>query len=124
MITTNIISNGSKWAGQEPDSIDDLIKVLEEYTIEERFFTKYVVDREGKYTYKNLCPIDAEYKDHVFPAFRDTIEEGTYRFLGNFEEVSHVFNIETNDKEVIDKLVKAIKANKGWIKYYEKNKVK
>lgn len=120
MITTNIISNGSKWAGQEPDSIEDLIKVLEEYTIDERFFAKYGVDRDGRYT-SNEDSI-YEYKNHN-PINNRTLE-GFYLFFGNFEEISHVFNIETNDKEVIDKLVKAIKANKGWIKYYEKNKVK
>lgn len=38
---THIESNGSKWAGQKPDSISKLIQVLKTNIIESRFFAKY-----------------------------------------------------------------------------------
>jgi hypothetical protein len=107
MIT--IHSNGSKWYGQEPDTIDKLIEVLTSCTIEERFFTSYKHNLEHGHEYRNLCPISEE--------------NGMTMFFGNFEEVSHVFRIETDEPEVIEKLSAAIKANKGWDLYYNKNLV-
>jgi hypothetical protein len=32
-----IISNGSKWAGEKPDTIDDLLNVLNKYTLDPNF---------------------------------------------------------------------------------------
>ena len=114
---TIIHSNGSKWAGEEPDSIEKLIEMLNTYTIEERFFNKYTEKIDRRKVYKNLCPISMTTSN-----FYDD-EIGMTVFFGNFEEYSHVFRIATNDKELIEKLSKAIKENKGWIKYYEKNLV-
>lgn len=102
---TTIHSNGSKWYGQEPDSIKKLIEVLKANTIEESFFTHFKHD--GK-QYQH-CPID------------NSINGENVIFFGNFEEVSHVFRITTNDPQIIEKLSKAIKENKGWKKYYAKN---
>jgi len=112
--TTIIHSNGSKWGGEEQDTIDRLIEVLATETIEERFFSTYRVQQEDK-TYKelNLCPID-----------NDEEHKGLTRFFGNFEALSHVFRIDTNDIAIIERLTKAIKANKGWELYYNKNLVK
>jgi hypothetical protein len=109
---TTIHSNGSKWNGQEPDSIDFLINErLNKYTIEERFFSFYeeTTKEKGK-TKVNFCPI-TEKETHV-------------NFFGNFEEYSHVFRIDTDDPEIIKKLTQAIKNNKGWLKYYNKNLLK
>lgn len=105
----NIHSNGSKWAGEENDTIEKLIEVLNTNTIEERFFYKYYKSNEHGYKVIpcNLCPIDNN--------------GGIYTFFGNFEEVSHVFNIETNNEKIIHDLVISIKANKGWKLYYKKN---
>ena len=36
---------------------------------------------------------------------------GMHRFFGNFWHVSAVFNIDTNDRELIDQLTAAIRAN-------------
>ena len=110
---TIIHSNGSKWAGEEPDSIDRLIEVLAEHTIEERFFGPFTVreeteDGESKDVTHYHCPI----KMGSWP------REGYVRFFGNFEKLSHVFRIDTNDPDVVLKLVDAIKANEGWKKYY------
>jgi len=111
---TIIYSNGSKWNGQDPDSIDKLIEILSSHIIEESFFTSYrsnPYESEKPAEYANLCPIKKN-------------EEGNTIFFGNFEELSHVFRIETNDQDVINKLSTAIKNNKGWKLYYEKNLVK
>lgn len=109
---TTIHSNGSKWAGESPDSIEKLIEVLKNNTIEEMFFECF--SRRGKDGIKwyQLCPIDKSANGNK------TI------FFGNFEEVSHVFRIETNDPKIITPLSKAIKDNKGWKLYRNKNLVK
>lgn len=106
--STKIHSNGSKWYGEEPDTIQKLVERLNLYTIEERFFCKFQrgfgADKK-KYT---LCPISKE--------------NGSYIFFGNFLEVSAVFNIETNNPEIIQQLKKAIINNKGWKQYIHKLK--
>lgn len=129
---TSIICNGSKWAGEAPDPIEKLLEVLKENTLEERFFTKYGLNINGHLSYdkekivkwENLCPILPDYKNHIhikFKEYIDSIPDGTYQFFGGFEERSHVFNILSNDPEVINSLSEAIKANKGWKLYYKKN---
>ena len=91
MSMTEIISNGSKWAGQAPDSIDVLLRVL-----------------------------DIEQLDPLFEgrrgAFAERLEGGTWRFFGNFLCVSHVFNIETDDPATVRALRLAIIHNRrgGW----------
>lgn len=111
-VETIIHSNGSKWAGEAPDSIEKLIDVLGKNTIEERFFKSfYRNEKEGRRWYQ-CSPID------------DNINKTKKIFFGNFEEVSHVFRIETNDEEIINILSDAIKANKGWNLYKEKNLIK
>lgn len=111
---TTIISNGSKWAGEEPDTIDQLIEVLKVEVLYDGFFFKkkeYWDKPEGKkFLWVVLCPI---YK-----------EDGLYHFFGNFERVSHVFNIHTDEPEVITKLKVAIMANEGWKKYIKNLQVK
>jgi len=105
---TVIHSNGSKWAGEDKNTIEQLVEILKTETIEERFFSQYSV-RVSPLNIKlhNHCPI-SDYN-------------GLVRFFGNFETLSHVFRIDTNDKELINKLSKAIRENEGWKKYYSKN---
>ena len=100
--TTEIVSNGSKWNGQEPDSIEKLIEVLKTHKLDsDMFMYKFKVRRENsepkKYT---QCFI--------------TKEKGMYLFFGNFETLSHVFRIFTNDLTVISQLKTAIMLNEGW----------
>lgn len=87
---TTIISNGSKWAGQEPDTIPQLLDVLREW---------------------QLCP-------HMVPNISaPTVDhDRSWRFFGNFKRLSHVFNIRTDDPETIELLRTAIEANAS-IKY-------
>lgn len=106
---TIIHSNGSKWAGQEPDTIDQLIYVLKSHTIEERFFHSFSRPTNKGLKWYQLCPVnEMDYGDATM-------------FFGNFETISHVFRIESNDPVVIEKLTKAIKNNKGWELYRNKN---
>jgi hypothetical protein len=88
MNTTTIYSNGSKWAGQEPDSIAELIAVLE---------------REP------LDPMFEAYGDFVFDG-DPAIPAGLVRVWGNFLNVSHVFCIE-GTPESLEPLITAIRAN-------------
>jgi hypothetical protein len=74
----NIISNGSKWAGEKPDSIGKLMSVLKSKCIDSRMFSS---DRPDCFGY------------------------GAIR--GNFVEVSHVFNIRTNSRKLLILLRKA-----------------
>jgi len=80
----NIISNGSKWAGQPLDSIDQLIAVLETEILDPAF--------------------DLTCNGFV------TKHQGLTCAFGNFLHVSHVFNIQgTTDemKPLVDALRKA-----------------
>lgn len=45
-----IISNGSKWAGEQPDSIEQLIKVLEQYPLDPTFekYGNFIVSNPNK----------------------------------------------------------------------------
>lgn len=90
MSTTTIHHNGSKWAGQVVDTIDELVIVL------------------GKH---ELIPT-------LFPFAHNLKGEkrGSVEFFGNFETISHAFLIETDDPEVCQKLMRAIQANRTYKK--------
>src|ERR1022692_4485831 len=103
-VKTIVVSNGSKWFGQAPDKIEKLLEVLKTEVIEERFFAKYKKFYGDKWNFITLCPIS---KQHPLSGGRDK----HYTFFGNFEGVSHVFNIETNDPALIEVLKAAIMAN-------------
>lgn len=91
--TTTIDSNGSKWLGEEPDSIDTLCDVLKNYCLDPSFED-----------YGNFCTcLDSEPQIGA--------PEGSFRFWGNFLELSHVFSIDTNDPTVINHLTTLIRAN-------------
>lgn len=110
-----IISNGSKWAGEKPDPIEKLFEVLENHPLDKRF-------ERFDFIEKNPLKLKfAEINGHkVFisdgrgnyvtdgPLYPD---KNVTVFSGNFLTVSHVFNIATDDKELIEKLTKAIKRN-------------
>jgi hypothetical protein len=87
MTTLTIEFNGSKWADEEPDSIDILLQRLETDTLDPKF---------------------EHYGNFVQPE-----AGGVVRFFGNFSTVSHAFGIVTDDSVVIDALVAAIKRNQA-----------
>ena len=84
----DIISNGSKWAGQQPDDLQTLIDVLSS---------------------NPLDPTFEEYGNFIHP---DGGALGT-RFFGNFAHLSHVFQIDTDEPELIQRLTAAIRANQA-----------
>ena len=87
---TNIISNGSKWAGEDPDTIETLLDVLKEYKLDYR--CRPFIERF------NVCPCGE-----------------VYHFSGNFKNLSHVFSINTNNKELSKTIMSAISENdKNW----------
>lgn len=82
--TTTITSNGSKWAGEPPDSVETLLAVLARHTLDPRFETF------GNFVQREAAGVS---------------------FFGNFLDLSHVFNITTNDPAVWKPLVRAIRRN-------------
>ena len=92
-MTTDIRSNGSRWAGEEPDTIESLLKTLAQEPLDRKFEA-----------FGNFVTFEAELLD----GSRMT---GMTSFFGNFYTVSHVFNIDTDDEAIIKPLTKAIKAN-------------
>lgn len=94
-----IKSNGSKWAGQSPDSLGKLIEVLGEYALD-RSISKFggFISKSPKFSKE-------------FYADLGSLPEQTVHFSGNFFALSHVFSIITDDVETIRILTKAIRKN-------------
>jgi hypothetical protein len=85
-----IISNGSKWAGEEPDSLETLLEVLRSETLDPRF------EERGSFVTRT--------------------DSGRVRIFGNFLTVSHVFNIDGTEEELAQ-AIGAIEANKQSERY-------
>lgn len=79
----NIESNGSRFYGQAPATIDELVHALNRHPLNVLMFDRFVW-REGG---------------------------ARVRFHGNFLTISHVFSITTDEPEVIATLRGAIRAN-------------
>lgn len=84
---TTIISNGSKWRGEAPDPIETLFERLAEHTLDPRW---------------------CKYGDG---GFAQNLGDGMIKIWGNFWHISAVFDIDTNDGELIARLFTAIRAN-------------
>lgn len=97
-MSTIIHSNGSKWAGEEPDGIEVLMKRLAEETLDPRF------EQYGNFM-QNHSALQWLYGAPEWSCL------GMVRFWGNFLTYSHVFQIDTDDEAVIHPLMAAIKAN-------------
>lgn len=87
-----IKSNGSHWYGEAPDSVDDLLRVLQNHPLDRTFEA-----------YGNF--VQSAYSTRVV------------RFWGNFRTVSHVFSIDTDEPELIAKLTAAIRQNQNRADY-------
>jgi hypothetical protein len=81
----NIMSNGSKWMGENPDTIEKLCEVLKNY------------------------PLDRTFEDYGNFIITDGV---TTTFFGNFLNLSHVFNIITDEIEIIELLTGLILENR------------
>ena len=109
-----INSNGSKWYGEQPASIDDLIAALERHPLDPRF------ERNGNFIYKPFHPKSEDgnlVDDLDRPLHPD--HPGALSFFGNFYGVSHVFNITTDQPEIIEQLTAAIRANQATPAYQQ-----
>ncbi len=95
----NIHSNGSKWAGEAPDAIDKLCEVLGEYALDRSW------ERYGAGVFITAPDPDSP------------VHNGAHHFFGNFAKLSHVFNIDTDEPEVIERLTRAIRANQQTAEY-------
>lgn len=110
MLTIN--ANGSKWAGQEQDSITVLLERLATNTLDPRFedygnfimparMTRRTVDAHtGEELIEDAGPL--------YPGAPDAV-----RFWGNFYDVSAVFSVDTDEGFIIEKLTAAIRANQA-----------
>src|SRR5260370_1915274 len=85
-----IRSNGSKWAGEEPDSLEIIHEVL------------------------GTEPLDPRLEERG--SFVTRTGTGTVRVFGNLLTVSHVFNIEGTEEELAE-AIDAIEANKQSERY-------
>lgn len=81
---TTIDSNGSRWFGQAPATVDELLAVLAAEPLERSFEI-----------YGNFI----------------TSDDGETRLWGNFHAISHVFSIGTRDPDLIERLTTAIRSN-------------
>ena len=92
---TLIRSNGSRYGRERPAKIEELEWVLKNYPLNP-------VYEGGNFAYK----ID------------DILETGRpYHLFGNFATVSHVFNIETGDARLYNRLKRQIRANQKTTEY-------
>jgi hypothetical protein len=110
-----INSNGSKWAGENPDDIEKLLECLHEHTLDPDF------EKYGNFITANPCRAAHNPKwtgfDNKEPQWIDGDRlfetEGVVQFWGNFFDVSHCFCIYTNDKDTIYLLTDAIRHNQS-----------
>ena len=95
---TEIHSNGSKWCGKEPDTIEQLCEVLKEHTLDPEF------EKLGNFVNHNPQWIKPNAQEKY---------AGCTQIFGNFYTCSHVFNITTDDAELIARLEKLIRENQS-----------
>ena len=109
-----INNNGSKWAGESPDDVADLLAVLEQHTLDATF------ENCGNFITQNPCmgvinPLFNYQEGRNEPQWIDGPRLFDVvcitQFGGNFLTLSHCFSIYTNDLETISKLTKAIQDN-------------
>lgn len=99
---TIIEYNGSKWAGEDPDDLDTLLRLLRTEALDPRFAGAYG-------TYSHLVT------DHLPWTEADRLPHlGYVRFSGNFLHISHAFSIVTDDPVIIGALHDAIRCNPSY----------
>jgi hypothetical protein len=93
-----VVSNGSQPNGGEPATVGELLELLKEHPLDPMF--------EDYGNFANDCPISYKTDKPLLPA-------GWWSFWGNFQTISHVFKIVTNDAQAIQDLRQAILANQA-----------
>jgi molybdopterin converting factor small subunit len=104
-----IISNGNKWAEtkpwlQEPETIEALKEMLKTQILDPTF------EKCGNFINNNPQWLKEEAKE---------LYKGCSVIFGNFQTYSHVFNIITDDKQLIAELQELINTNKNTLQYQE-----
>jgi hypothetical protein len=111
---TKIVSNGSKWAGESPDSIETLFDVLGKYALDPTF------EKYGNFIFEPPTDTQAAIADAIKHGFSS---DAVWHFWGNFAELSHVFSIYTDEQPLIDKLCRAIRDNQNTEAYRKTREV-
>ena len=93
-----IISNGSKWAGELPNSLDYLIHNLKNYMLDPTF---------ERYGFYDLVVADEYLAGQVPKEFKGY----SWHFSGNFFELSAVFSVYVADRETAYMLASLIYDN-------------
>lgn len=96
-MTTEIISNGSKWAGEPTDPIESLIERLKAHPL------NWVICRYG-----------VMIRQHRFAG---STMPAQWRFHGNFFDISAVFQVYTTDRDLARTLARLILANTRRLDY-------
>ena len=108
-----IQSCGSRWLGQEERDIAELLEVLANYRLrQEGFGGSYYTVNPCTWAHNPMWQWDSPPEVNKYvdgPRLYSC--DGVVRFFGNFEKLSHVFNIDTNHKPTIDALIAAIENN-------------
>lgn len=100
-MTTIIDCVGSKWAGQNPDSVDDLMRMLRDHPLDPTF------EEFGNFVQRTPELLsDAPVSLH-----------GLAHITGNFFTHSYVFGIWTDDEPLIDRIEAAVRANQATPEY-------
>ena len=103
-----IVSNGSKWAGEEPDDLDDLLLMLGSHPLREERGDHGEVDPcEGIRNDDRKTPNAPRWVNGP----RLFAVDGVRHYSGNFEDISHVFSLYTNDRDTIATLDAALAKN-------------
>ncbi len=110
---THIDSNGSKFMGDAPDTIEQLLARMQAETLDPVFeeYGNFVSPARKAH---RECSEATGWKDvytdagPIYPEHPDAMH-----FWGNFRTYSHVFSIYTDDPALIERLTAAIRANQA-----------
>ena len=92
-VTTRINWNGSRWAGQQPAALADLFAALASHPL-------------GDFWQRN------NNADTTFTRTDEETGKTWTVFWGNFRDVSHGFEVETDEPAIVAKFTALIKANR------------
>jgi hypothetical protein len=111
---TIIHDNGSRWNGDAPAAIAELLEILARTPLDPVFeeYGNFIDTDPQKAVY-----LGQDRYENTGPIYPDM--PGAVQFWGNFAELSHVFRIGTNDPAVIETLTAAIRANQATAAYAE-----